>query len=167
MKTRHSVLGWTPAEDLRWWSFKSCGRGRMIVAVRRKIPSAAPRGLIFTRSAAQLPAPEGGEGGNMFCNPTLPHMGFEEFFFEEIGDGRRCALPERHSDAVALVIAVPRRFLATVRCQDHNQGHKSRRWCLLDALLADSSVASSRRISADDPACGSINSSGNVFKHLQ
>ena len=47
-----------------------------------------------------------------------------------------------HGDVVTLTVDVSHQTLAPVRCQDHHQGHCSRRWHRLDAFLTVAAVAS-------------------------
>jgi hypothetical protein len=48
----------------------------------------------------------------------------------------------RHcDDAVTLTMDVSHQTLARVRCQDHHQGRRGRRWHRLDALLTLAAVA--------------------------
>ena len=54
----------------------------------------------------------------------------------------RGALEMVHGDVVTLTVDVSHQTLAPVRCQDHHQGHRSRRWHRLDAFLTVAAVAS-------------------------
>ena len=52
------------------------------------------------------------------------------------------AARSRCGDAVTLTMDVSHQTLAQVRCQDHHQGRRGRRWHRLDALLTVAAVAS-------------------------